>query len=456
MKKLLLPALAVAMAMPAMAAVETTPYEVKAGLKCTSLYNVSRATSIDEFNADEFSKFKDKIRSIVSYKDYLVMAYSKKIAVAEDKTDDVAHLLLYNMKTGKFVKEVQLSVDGKFIQGTLCANSIGVDDFGHLWLCPLVFDSMKTPMSVYVIDDVETGATHLEASLVIPDEDKVEGVAFRHDFYDIVGDVTGKEGPSVFMTAPAKGGGTHVVGFRREQGASTWGAHMSDYGYVVQKYDDVFPAGTADWAGATMVHIVRDEEHSGSLFYVDAMSTHPILYNTSGTMMDNFSAAPDAAPTKVEGNGVYELTLNGTTYMIASDREYGTEPGVQFRINKMGEGAAFEGSETLWLVPSNGLGTISDGGSRAMAIAVKVEKDTNGLEGAYVAVARANNGYAGYLIAPEAYVPNGMGGVNDIVADDNNAPVQYYNLQGVRLDNPAKGQLVIKRQGATATKTLVK
>lgn len=48
-------------------------------------------------------------------------------------------------------------------------------------------------------------------------------------------------------------------------------------------------------------------------------------------------------------------------------------------------------------------------------------------------------------------------GVDDIVVDeDSNAPVEYYNLQGVRVAEPAAGQLVIRRQGNKATKLLVK
>ena len=47
-------------------------------------------------------------------------------------------------------------------------------------------------------------------------------------------------------------------------------------------------------------------------------------------------------------------------------------------------------------------------------------------------------------------------GVTDITVDNNNnAPVQYYNLQGVRVDNPTSG-IYIRRQGNTATKVLVK
>lgn len=50
---------------------------------------------------------------------------------------------------------------------------------------------------------------------------------------------------------------------------------------------------------------------------------------------------------------------------------------------------------------------------------------------------------------------NDPAGVNDIVAEDSNAPVEYYNLQGVRVANPENG-LYIRVQGKKATKVLVK
>lgn len=49
---------------------------------------------------------------------------------------------------------------------------------------------------------------------------------------------------------------------------------------------------------------------------------------------------------------------------------------------------------------------------------------------------------------------NGMSGIDRVEADAN-APVEYYNLQGVRVDNPSAG-LYIRRQGNKATKVYVK
>lgn len=56
---------------------------------------------------------------------------------------------------------------------------------------------------------------------------------------------------------------------------------------------------------------------------------------------------------------------------------------------------------------------------------------------------------------PKTFV-NGAG-VNDILADDSNAPVEYYNLQGVKVsaDNLSNG-IYVKRQGSKATKFVVK
>lgn len=52
-------------------------------------------------------------------------------------------------------------------------------------------------------------------------------------------------------------------------------------------------------------------------------------------------------------------------------------------------------------------------------------------------------------------LPTDDSGVADVVIDEN-APVEYYNLQGVRIANPAQGELVITRQGSKATKSIIR
>ena len=47
-------------------------------------------------------------------------------------------------------------------------------------------------------------------------------------------------------------------------------------------------------------------------------------------------------------------------------------------------------------------------------------------------------------------------GINGTVSDTDNAdaPVEYYNLQGIRVNNPTSG-VYIRRQGSTTTKVLI-
>lgn len=53
------------------------------------------------------------------------------------------------------------------------------------------------------------------------------------------------------------------------------------------------------------------------------------------------------------------------------------------------------------------------------------------------------------------YVEKGVSGIEGIATDnDENAAVEYFNLQGVKIANPAAGQVVIRRQGSKITKMI--
>ena len=55
----------------------------------------------------------------------------------------------------------------------------------------------------------------------------------------------------------------------------------------------------------------------------------------------------------------------------------------------------------------------------------------------------------------EKYVDGDNTGVNDIISDDENAPVEYFNLQGVRVANPENGVFIVK-QGKKVSKVVLK
>ncbi len=50
--------------------------------------------------------------------------------------------------------------------------------------------------------------------------------------------------------------------------------------------------------------------------------------------------------------------------------------------------------------------------------------------------------------------PSDDSAINSVSADAANAPVEYFSLQDVRVNRPAAGQVVIRRQGADATKVV--
>ncbi|MDE6158120.1 MAG: hypothetical protein K2F78_08290 [Muribaculaceae bacterium] len=53
------------------------------------------------------------------------------------------------------------------------------------------------------------------------------------------------------------------------------------------------------------------------------------------------------------------------------------------------------------------------------------------------------------------YTANAGSGVDDVtVADGDDAPAEYYTLQGVRVAEPAKGNVYIVRKGAKAFKVI--
>lgn len=65
-------------------------------------------------------------------------------------------------------------------------------------------------------------------------------------------------------------------------------------------------------------------------------------------------------------------------------------------------------------------------------------------------ISQENGGKPAYIILPEMV----EGGVDNITVSDENAPVEYFNLQGIRVNNPVKGGLYIQRQGNKAIKVI--
>lgn len=56
---------------------------------------------------------------------------------------------------------------------------------------------------------------------------------------------------------------------------------------------------------------------------------------------------------------------------------------------------------------------------------------------------------------PSVMTMTANSGINDITVDNSNAPVEFYNLQGIRVENPANG-IYIRRQGTNTSKVFIR
>lgn len=463
-KSLLFGLLLGASAVPALAVEDGFKYEDVNGFTCKSVWVDDRTSNMFGWQQLPFSGMAAKARTAclaeVNGEDYIVVGWSKTDEI-DGVSNDYAHLVFINFANGNVEKDLLMTCDGAPISGLLCANQVGCDNFGNLWFCGYVAsvyaaDTDKyTPVNIYKVDDLTTGACTKVAALTVDPSEASDVAGGRVDYVSIVGDITRKEAGCSVMSALASIAPS-VIAWHAEQGSDTWEGALD--GYNSMSLVDTYPADQTSWGTAPYARIVLDEDYSCNLFYVDGFTTCPSLYDVSGALLDSFANATELAP-KVGTNGVSEMTLAGKNFMIYSVAQYDATPGCQIRVVELGEGMAFDGMQSYWLLPENGLGEVSDGGTRIHSVDSRIYPDAAGKEGAYVLTYKCNNGLGVYAIGEEGWEDPKQNGVENIEADsfDAAAPVEYFNLQGVAVDGKnLPAGLYITRQGKTVNKVVVK
>ena len=476
MKKSLLIATMALAAFAANAAKDAYEYPTTGGYTLTnicqnSIFNGTWATLVHDVAGtpgDVFPSF-SQIRNATCVGGKVYVASSNSWGEGGTVVGEGA-LFIFDANTGEYEKSVQLvKEDGTPISGTLCANVIGQDDFGHMYVGgyrgSLWLDTETTyaanPIEIFLVNP-ETGACTLAASLELPETEADK--SGRVDQFDVIGDLTCEKARCVVM-APVNGAPKkEVVGWHCEQGEEEWAPHMNNGENVACELSDEggYPANVANFSSVG-VAIIRDEEFSGDMFYTDAFNTFPEVWNTEGALIDDFSVLVsaltfDEVAHKQAPAGVAEFTFGDQLFLLAGLNEYTAGEGAQARVYKLGENGAFEGAEPLFNFPHDGLGDIGNGTnlakggtSRLHKLEATVVEDGNGKYGAYIFTYKDGNGFAYYLFAEEGF---NAGGIAAPSVAETNAPVEYFNLQGIRVANPENG-LFIRRQGTTATKVLL-
>jgi hypothetical protein len=159
---------------------------------------------------------------------------------------------------------------------------------------------------------------------------------------------------------------------------------------------------------------------------------------------------PNEAYVEPCATGIYFTTSSDATIMMV----YGS-------TNQMQGGA--EASADVWGTYSDGVLTFDE--AEIPSGATQMDQCLSGLSWSQASYdySQGEVTYAEWsslVWEPEKFKISGSatGGVQNVAADaqDLNAPVEYFNLQGIRVMNPEAGQLLIQRQGNKATKVVIR
>ncbi|MDR1809606.1 MAG: hypothetical protein LBR34_04275, partial [Prevotella sp.] len=82
---------------------------------------------------------------------------------------------------------------------------------------------------------------------------------------------------------------------------------------------------------------------------------------------------------------------------------------------------------------------------------VALTAGTSGVQDGTVFIHSLENGNYAYVPQLIFSAPTSL---SEVMPDESNAPVRYYNLQGVEVAAPTKGAIYIVRQGAKAKKVV--
>ena len=467
----------------AFAVTDGQTYEMKKGLTCENLWVVDRVHTEALFKTFEISGTTSP--SAVTDGKYIYAATTTRTINAAAGT---ACIEVFDFLTGEYVKTVDLTLDGNAFTGTLVANSIGIDEYGNLWVGSYNQNTNGDTSALVYTCDIETGALTSVGDLPF---DLATG---RVDYYDVVGDITGQEASGTIM-AVASSLNLNVFNWRREQGSDEWIGGWED-GSIACEANGTYPADLTEFSTGAMLKICRPTTDGVvEMFYIDGFNTFPALYYKDCSMSDeNFGNVDYIRTEGEEGSEVTVGTIpapqsgcNGVTdgiiagqYFIAYSLEQGTSSGAgcanRAVVTAVDENYSFASMEYMWTIPADGLGTETSGGRRLHCLQIlEGEPDAAGRECGYIFDFKEGNGMGVYRIAEEGYgsveenfVANANITVNgDVIAVSEVAEsIEVYNVAGQmvgQVENaseiaaPATGLYIVKAvvEGAPVVKKVI-
>ena len=390
MKKFFLLALTAIMALGASAATDGQKYDEVNGLKIKNLWSLDRVHTPKEYGESPICNTRARTAVLSDNVIYISHSEAKTIIAAPGDTVIAAVVYRLNALTGERMPDLDITYEGRPFGDFLGVNSIGVDNFGHLWCAP--YTSEKAPSIPLYMIDKESGELTLVASLEKGD------VIARTDYYDLVGDITRENAPCKIINP-----GTNVptvYAWYSEKGGEFEGGFDGDTYLDVTEF---YPETTTEWGYGPFAKILlgEDEEtlYEGDLMYIDGFYSKPLLYTREATLLESFENVDVELWPEDGTTGVNEFKIDGRNFIVYSMAQYsGDGHGCQANICELGEDMSLSGMQKYWQIPADSLGKVSDGGNRIHCFSVQYGKDAEGYEVVTLLNFKSYNGVAVYQI----------------------------------------------------------
>ena len=269
-------------------------------------------------------------------------------------------------------------------------NDIKFDNAGHCLITGLPTSGLQRFM-VYEVD-LATGVATEIINERLADNPDFATMSIRFDAMGVNGDVHGN---ACVMSAVAKGG-MDVFRWLIEDGVAQ-PAELISMTFDPEIDKSLYPEITG-WGDAPQVF---PQDETGTLFYVDANTATPMLFDEGGALVEDLIKCPAGKVVKNLPNdsitldpylcGLQEFQVGDEYFFIMIATHTTNNVPQAFALYKFADEArSFDGLEPLWYFPAKGLGSASNGVRTAVpTVEVRGNKAT-------IYLYAQNNGYAVY------------------------------------------------------------
>ena len=390
-------------------------YSEKEGI---SIENVWMRSSKTGFNNMSFANSGSLNRTMVAVGEYVYLS-----GRMENSASATAFLEKYSAHTGEHIGRLTLSSNAtmKYFP----CNNVMKDSYGNVCISNLALMS-QCPLVVQLVD-LETGNV-TDVARIQSSNSKIS--SGRFDRIAVIGNVA--EGNFTLFGVPANS--KYIV---------RWTFANGSYTEEIKSVSEFYPTSATNFSTAPFVLPITADD-----LFIDGAASSLTRYTFStGSRSGSFLANPSVAPNSDLTNGGTFFTIGQKGYVAyAYDDAYNSDSH-KLNLVQTTSDLTYGGMTQLWVLPENGLGNVWSETYSCSADYIKMSNNCVRLF-----IYAPGCGLSAYDITDAA-----VSGVEDILTTSPMAPIEYYNLHGVKIDaNNLTPGIYITRQGNKTSKVLIK